>query len=581
MTNSVPMKKYWILFFAALTLCAPAAAETAAADFAAMSRAAERGKVAADQKDWDLAIGYFSEAQNLGPHRPENLMNLALAHRNAGHLLIAGVWLRAYLEALPESEKRQKVLALIDELEVKAQVKTRELLRLSEETAIKFPPEFVEDQRQAFAALAFAEATGGEIEKAYATGQKSGEAAYDRQVFLRYQGQILSSAHDYEAVERILAALTSPQERNALLYRLGSDQLNRGEEEVLGKTVDQMTASPERFRLLREWMTYLTREMKITAAETVAARADSPELDAELAQLLAAGYLKAGETEKARTAAREILERSRGLPQEALAVARILSGEGRKVLGELKEMAPASEALWEKAQKLYTATINLAWSGETALAREGCEALRAFAQEQNQPLTQDFAQIGCGYLAAEEGRLEAALAAMPAISPESRKNFQISLFWRLVAQVRLEDAAALLAAAGDTTLQAGLLHDLGKVYRDRGEAVKARELLEKSRVLAVHANATYVLKKIAIDAATAGDAALTTRAFREERLARWIGLARYFESQESLMDLKVYLAKSGEADLVETVRLLTQAASDWQRAAVLIHGVESWHARNP
>ena len=81
-------------------------------------KAFDLGSAAADQKQWDLAIRYFNEAQKLAPKNPRVLFNLGLAHDKAGHALTGMVWLHAYLAASPKAANAEAVNKEIARLQI-------------------------------------------------------------------------------------------------------------------------------------------------------------------------------------------------------------------------------------------------------------------------------------------------------------------------------------------------------------------------------------------------------------------------------------------------------------------------------
>ncbi len=558
----------------------PAAAEMTAADPVAMQRAAERGKTAAAAADWPLAIRYFSEARAAAPHLPENLFNLALAHHQAGHPLIAAAWFRAYLEALPESDKHAQIEMILEEIDVKSEIKARELRRITEETLPKFPDSRAAARQQGYGWLAYAYAQGGEIEAADAAARKTPVRA-TAEDFRQYYGQVLARAHDYAGVARMLDGIQDPERRNLVLYALADSQMQRDEDDRLVPTVARMSPSETRRRFLTGWMIHWTRALRNDDARRILTLAGTPEENAHLAQILMAGYLKAGDHEAARALAREVRTRGReaGLAPEDLRTARLVGGEGKRVLEEVRDLPVNPEAPWEKAEALSSAAIHLAWMGDLKAAQEGCAAMDRFADEFPQPAVRDFVGITCSYVRAEAGEMPDAVARLEELSPGTQRHFRLSLFWRLVALDRLEAAAELALGAEDARDQARLFHALAHVWQARGGDAAA-VWREKARDAAVRANAAYVLKQMAIEAAEAGDPAEAEALFRAERLARWIGVAEYFSGKESLADLEGFLKKAGDADLLETVRLLTAASLEWEEARGYLHGVETWHAQN-
>ena len=99
-------------------------------------QAMDRGKAAAEQKEWDLAIKYFSEAQRAAPTSPYSLFNLAWAYYNAdGRELIAIAWYRAYLAGTPNAANAQQVRERAVQLEVKAEANIGKLIRRAREAS--------------------------------------------------------------------------------------------------------------------------------------------------------------------------------------------------------------------------------------------------------------------------------------------------------------------------------------------------------------------------------------------------------------------------------------------------------------
>jgi hypothetical protein len=121
-----------------------AAAAPAPADSAAMPRAArdeyDLGVVAADQKEWALAIRHFAAAQALTPENAKILYNLGLSHSQLDHLAGAA-WLRASLAADPAAgaEKAAMILKEIRRLDATARIKVEKLF----DTAIKVADQYV------------------------------------------------------------------------------------------------------------------------------------------------------------------------------------------------------------------------------------------------------------------------------------------------------------------------------------------------------------------------------------------------------------------------------------------------------
>lgn len=79
-----------------------------------------KGLLAVEQKEWPLAIRYFTEAQEKANYAPEVLFNLGLAEsKMPGRELRAMAWFRAYLAAAPDSPNAQAVRNECDSMEIR------------------------------------------------------------------------------------------------------------------------------------------------------------------------------------------------------------------------------------------------------------------------------------------------------------------------------------------------------------------------------------------------------------------------------------------------------------------------------
>lgn len=81
-------------------------------------KAFEKGKIAMKKEAWGSALRYFEEARRHSPGSPGVLYALGVSHRQAGHPVIASVFLKAYLEALPDAPNAESVQKTIQEIEV-------------------------------------------------------------------------------------------------------------------------------------------------------------------------------------------------------------------------------------------------------------------------------------------------------------------------------------------------------------------------------------------------------------------------------------------------------------------------------
>lgn len=99
----------------------------------------DRGLAAAEEKQWDLAIKHFAEAQNTARTNPQILFNLGLAHDKAGHELAALAWLQAYLAAAPRAPNADAIRKEIARLDIATEAKINTLAKLAIDSANKLP----------------------------------------------------------------------------------------------------------------------------------------------------------------------------------------------------------------------------------------------------------------------------------------------------------------------------------------------------------------------------------------------------------------------------------------------------------
>lgn len=96
----------------------------------------QSGLDAVENKNWDRAIEYFFKAHRINfdngdwrdwrsKYKAPILLNLGLAHHNAGHDLIAICWFHAYLAAEPDALNSAEVAKTINRLKERAQERIR------------------------------------------------------------------------------------------------------------------------------------------------------------------------------------------------------------------------------------------------------------------------------------------------------------------------------------------------------------------------------------------------------------------------------------------------------------------------
>lgn len=140
------MKRFLSLLFAALIVLGFSTSAkgqspepSAASEIPAEAREAIRkGKIAAEQKAWMVAIDYFDQARIAAPDAPAPLLDLGLAEAQIrGRELRAICWLRAFLALAPHYPKAAAVRDQIDRLDVQAEASADELVKLLKTVSTK------------------------------------------------------------------------------------------------------------------------------------------------------------------------------------------------------------------------------------------------------------------------------------------------------------------------------------------------------------------------------------------------------------------------------------------------------------
>jgi hypothetical protein len=249
------------ILFSACLWCVPAlgAAPDSKAQAklpAAAQKAMKRGLSAAKQKEWQLAIRYFSEARKLAPQTPRVLYYLALAHDNAGgQELVAIAWFRAYLTVASKSPVAAKVRERIIDLEIKAEGSALKLLHMAVRGARALPDNWARSYEmgsvpkimarmgdvtgakavaeeakssQAWQDIAVEQAKAGDWDGAGRTIYKVKEGVY-RSATRREFVKIKAEAGDIRGAQKFLSSITwDSAKTNAFLY-IARAQLKKGD----------------------------------------------------------------------------------------------------------------------------------------------------------------------------------------------------------------------------------------------------------------------------------------------------------------------------------------------------------------
>ena len=139
-------------------------------------QAFDRGLMAVQLQEWDLAIRYFTAASYTGPVVPTVLFNLGLAHARAGHELPAIAWLHAYLAVTPQAPNAEAIRAEIERLKTVMRGKMNAIFQTAITAAQQLDPNgpFLQDKDTALFGIADSQARAGDVEGAIATSKLRG-----------------------------------------------------------------------------------------------------------------------------------------------------------------------------------------------------------------------------------------------------------------------------------------------------------------------------------------------------------------------------------------------------------------------
>jgi hypothetical protein len=92
------------------------------------------GVEAFDQEEWELAVQHFSNAHRASRFDARIAFNLGLSHANAGHEVLAILWLELYLAEVPEDPAAEDVRREINRLTVANEGAALKIIRTAEQS---------------------------------------------------------------------------------------------------------------------------------------------------------------------------------------------------------------------------------------------------------------------------------------------------------------------------------------------------------------------------------------------------------------------------------------------------------------
>jgi tetratricopeptide (TPR) repeat protein len=166
------------------------------------------GLAAAKSQKWDMALKYFTQAQEEAPYNPQVLFNLGLAYEKAGFEIFAIAWLHAYLAAAPGAENTAAVEQEIVNLEIASESKAKKLFVAALEIYKALPEEKKKYSYITPSAIFRDQAKSGDIDGAVKTatlfGTIVGELPYTREKAISDYAEQLADEGDLDAARDLL-----------------------------------------------------------------------------------------------------------------------------------------------------------------------------------------------------------------------------------------------------------------------------------------------------------------------------------------------------------------------------------------
>jgi len=278
--------------------------------------AMDRGMAAAKQKEWELAIKYFTEAQKAAPTSPKALFNLALAYDSAGgRELITIAWYRAYLAAMPDAANAKQVEKRLLELEIKVEATIGKLIREAMKATARLPEE--NSKREAYAAIAEVQAKAGDIAGVKETVERIKSDYYKSRVYndiVKVQVKAGDIAGALEIAPHITSEDSYKTEVSKVYYKIAEAQVEAGD----------MAGARNSLAKAKEAAAYITADYykslyyskiaytqakagdiagarnSITKAKEIAARMTTASLEHHLYRSIAKAQVEAGDIAEAR-----------------------------------------------------------------------------------------------------------------------------------------------------------------------------------------------------------------------------------------------------------------------------------------
>ncbi len=205
--------------------------------------ALKRGFAMAQRERWNLAIRYFSNAQEMAPTDPVVLFNLALANDRApGRNVIAVAWYRAYLAAAPNAKNAEKVRNRVVDLEIESEAVIQDLLATAEAVAAQLTGQ---PKAVALARIAGAQAFSGDLKRALQTSRQLGSPLQAAWAHARIAAAQAMSG-DVTAGVRLAKSIQHRRARNWALAEIAVIQATRKDFASAMSTADAAAEGPDR-----------------------------------------------------------------------------------------------------------------------------------------------------------------------------------------------------------------------------------------------------------------------------------------------------------------------------------------------
>jgi tetratricopeptide (TPR) repeat protein len=568
------------LIFLAASFCFLVSGEKGITQTIEANQVFQAGVTAAGLEKWEIALRNFKKAQALAPMSPAVFLNLGLTNARLGSEVLASLWLRAYLELAPKAANRKNILKEIARLDATADTKAQDLLDEALKCVNILPEEIIRGAKRDLFLLtiAFSQATTGDVKMAADIAKLSRFQNIPEAAYWRYFGQYQISAGDLEGAKKTLRNIADQAEADTLMYYLACAYAEDGDEETSLEIINEITDDTTKTDALE----FLTNMYAIRLEPQKAAGfADLVETSVNKARILgmiAIGYVKKGDTAKARQAALEI-EMFQDQSGEILLLDTVLAlgilGKTDKAIYEIKKALTGTrkgkdESTLSVEMSASFLAAALAWMGEL----EEAESVLRLVDKRISGRSSQMVEWARTVIMIERWDLSGVIKLAGTVSLDVSADICGSVVWRLIAKGDIESAGELVSGWPQAEGKSMGFFILARYFRSVADPENWARSLSASYRFAVISTSREMLRKIIREFTKAGDKDVLSGILPKARAVSWVSLALYCEKVTAVQDLEGYLAKVKRKRLVNIPVGVAKAGEAWAAALLNIRSTE-------